>query len=68
MYSHVLTEGTKSTLAILIASKILPAGAYLAGGTAVALHLGHRISLDLDFFTPKQFQTEKVLESLKKIQ
>jgi predicted nucleotidyltransferase component of viral defense system len=24
---------------------------YLAGGSAVALHLGHRISVDLDFFT-----------------
>jgi hypothetical protein len=28
---------------------------YLAGGTAVALHLGHRISYDLDFFNPKTF-------------
>lgn len=27
-------------------------GFYLAGGTAVALHLGHRRSLDLDWFTP----------------
>ncbi|MHB1044653.1 MAG: nucleotidyl transferase AbiEii/AbiGii toxin family protein [Thermoanaerobaculia bacterium] len=27
------------------------AGFYLAGGTAVAVHLGHRISLDLDFFS-----------------
>jgi hypothetical protein len=26
-------------------------GFYLAGGTAVALHLGHRESLDLDWFT-----------------
>lgn len=25
-------------------------GAYLAGGTAIALHLGHRVSIDLDFF------------------
>jgi hypothetical protein len=24
---------------------------YLAGGTAVAIHLGHRLSLDLDFFS-----------------
>jgi predicted nucleotidyltransferase component of viral defense system len=26
-------------------------GLYLAGGTAIALHLGHRISRDLDLFT-----------------
>ncbi len=25
---------------------------YLAGGTGLALHLGHRISVDLDFFSP----------------
>lgn len=30
----------------------LPSQTYLAGGTAVALHLGHRLSVDLDFFTP----------------
>jgi hypothetical protein len=25
---------------------------YLAGGTALALQIGHRVSIDLDFFTP----------------
>src|SRR3989338_7648641 len=34
--------------------------AYLAGGTALALQIGHRISVDLDFFTKRQFN-EKVL-------
>ncbi len=29
--------------------------AYLAGGTALALHLSHRISVDLDFFVPEAF-------------
>jgi len=28
-------------------------GFYLAGGTAVALHLGHRRSIDLDWFAPE---------------
>lgn len=27
---------------------------YLAGGTALALQLGHRLSIDLDFFSPTQ--------------
>jgi hypothetical protein len=27
---------------------------YLAGGTALALQLGHRLSVDLDFFTPTE--------------
>jgi Nucleotidyl transferase AbiEii toxin, Type IV TA system len=33
----------------LIAS-LVPVGAYLGGRTAIAVHLGHRISRDLDFF------------------
>ncbi|MGH9099081.1 MAG: nucleotidyl transferase AbiEii/AbiGii toxin family protein [Acidimicrobiales bacterium] len=34
---------------------ILPSGAYLGGGTAVAVHLRHRESRDLDFFVPEPF-------------
>lgn len=34
---------------------------YLAGGTALALHAGHRRSLDLDFFTPRGDFSLKVL-------
>jgi hypothetical protein len=29
---------------------LVPPDAYLGGGTAIAVHLGHRISRDLDFF------------------
>ncbi len=32
-----------------------PRGFYLAGGTALAIHLAHRISVDLDWFTPDSF-------------
>ncbi len=31
-----------------------PQGHFLAGGTAVALHLGHRHSVDLDWFLPAE--------------
>lgn len=30
---------------------------YLAGGTALALQLGHRISIDLDFFSGSEFKS-----------
>jgi hypothetical protein len=30
---------------------------YLAGGTALALHLGHRTSIDLDFFSESEVET-----------
>lgn len=39
--------------------------AILAGGTALALQLGHRISVDLDFFTSVKFQSEKVVSELR---
>lgn len=38
---------------------------YLAGGTALALHLGHRISFDLDFFTPAVFDEKTLAAELK---
>ena len=38
---------------------------YLAGGTALALSMGHRKSVDLDFFTKdKSFNNVKLLKNL----
>lgn len=37
----------------------------LAGGTALALHLGHRISIDLDFFTDVTFNVESVITEIR---
>jgi predicted nucleotidyltransferase component of viral defense system len=39
--------------------------AYLAGDTALTLHLGHRLSEDLDFFTPKEFSELSLISELK---
>lgn len=41
--------------------------AYLAGGTAIALHLGHRISRDLDFFTSTRFEESILSQQLEEI-
>ncbi|MEW6102799.1 MAG: nucleotidyl transferase AbiEii/AbiGii toxin family protein [bacterium] len=38
---------------------------YLAGGTDLALQLGHRKSIDLDFFSPTLFNTDIVLENIQ---
>lgn len=40
--------------------------AMLAGGTALALHIGHRISEDLDFFTTKDFRVESIISEIRK--
>ena len=42
-------------------------GFYLAGGTALALHYGHRISADLDF-CKESFSAESVLAQLQLLQ
>jgi len=54
MFEETLIKGAKENLALLGRSGILKE-AYLVGGTAAALQLGHRISVDLDFFTTKEF-------------
>lgn len=38
--------------------------AYLAGGTALALQIGHRISVDLDFFTRQVFNETNLSKTL----
>lgn len=43
----------------------LPGGTYLAGGTAVALYLGHRISVDIDLFTEKEFYCSPIILSIR---
>ena len=40
---------------------------YLAGGTALALHLGHRESEDFDFFSQEDFSNDFLHAQLKKI-
>lgn len=40
---------------------------YLSGGTALALHLGHRQSEDLDFFTKDKFKPELLQQKLSPI-
>lgn len=40
---------------------------YLAGGTALALQIGHRDSVDFDFFTKNNFSTSELFYDLKGI-
>lgn len=37
---------------------------FLVGGTSLALQFGHRISVDLDLFTRKSFESDKIIESI----
>jgi hypothetical protein len=66
MFEQSLPESTRRYLALL-AEKKISRGFYLAGGTAMALHLGHRLSIDLDFFTPEHFDINTLEESLQEL-
>ena len=45
-------------------SKTTAVGFALAGGTSLALRLGHRLSIDLDFFTPTHFEPATLAQQL----
>lgn len=55
MFESVLSGDAQDALAILGKSGLL-SQAYLAGGSALALQLGHRRSERLDFFHRKNFR------------
>jgi len=40
---------------------------YLAGGTALALQIAHRDSIDFDFFTAEDFNSEELLREAKDV-
>lgn len=61
MYSEILNENQR---------QLLPAMArfrreyYLVGGTAIALHIGHRRSIDFDMFKSAPISHKKILDKL----
>lgn len=63
MYENILNTEQKSNLELL--GKMPEVRRfYLAGGTALALQIGHRYSVDLDFFIAEKFSTTKLLKKL----
>jgi hypothetical protein len=59
---HILPADTAT--AWLTLAPHLPAELYLGGGTAVAVHLGHRESRDLDFFFHQEVDLDSVRDLL----
>lgn len=66
MFLEAVPDALKSNLEAIAKEKIFKQF-YLAGGTALALQLGHRISRDLDFFTPDDFSEKKIISTLEKL-
>jgi len=63
MHEEILEEKQKKLLTLL--SKFSPQFG-LVGGTAIALHLGHRRSIDFDLFTTVDFDTDKIRGIIRK--
>jgi len=66
LFDRVLPGNTSALLALLGQHKAIQE-AYLAGGTALALQLGHRYSFDLDFFTPTPFDEKELINTIQSI-
>lgn len=65
MYEYTMSKDRHDLLTKLVCS--LPENFYLAGGTALALQLGHRWSEDLDFFSEHKFDSFSLIAKLSKI-
>jgi len=67
-HTNILKIETRRALEFLASQKWLKKTRwYFAGGTALALHQGHRLSLDLDFFNPqKDFNIKRLLSHFEK--
>jgi hypothetical protein len=48
-----------------VSSALADSDFYLAGGTALAVRIGHRLSVDLDLFSPTFNAVEPLLESVR---
>ncbi len=65
MFYEAVPQHVASLLSKL-SSFPLPNNTYLAGGTAVTLYLGHRVSIDIDLFTKEHFLTGPIIDTIGK--
>ena len=64
IHTEVLSKAQKEVLPDL-SKALFNADFYLAGGTALALHIGHRQSIDFDWFTPQLGDPEALFHRLR---
>ena len=64
MFYNVLDKKRREILPLL---KSFKKDFYLAGGTALALQIGHRDSVDFDFFSKKDINTKELFNKVKDV-
>ncbi|MCX6766599.1 MAG: nucleotidyl transferase AbiEii/AbiGii toxin family protein [Candidatus Moranbacteria bacterium] len=57
MHKEILTKGQIELLPLV---KEFKSKFYMVGGTAIALHIGHRRSVDFDLFSEEKFQNLRI--------
>jgi Nucleotidyl transferase AbiEii toxin, Type IV TA system len=65
MFEESVLDTRARRLLRMLGSLLCPRGFFLVGGTALALHCGHRKSDDLDFFTREPFDVDRLLGDLE---
>ncbi len=63
MHKEVLTSQQIDILPLL---EIFSKDYFLVGGTAIALHIGHRRSIDFDLFTPHDIKRQQIRNIIEK--
>lgn len=63
LYRTAVLPATLELLKNIMAKPAL-SGFYLAGGTSLALQIGHRLSVDLDFFGNRPFEAQEILDEI----
>jgi hypothetical protein len=61
MHPEILSPEQTSLLPLI---KLFRKEFYLVGGTAIALHIGHRKSIDFDLFRATSFNSRKILDKI----
>ena len=54
-----------ASLLPVVAKALQPFGPVLAGGTALALQIGHRVSVDFEFFTDREVELAAVVQTMQ---
>jgi len=63
MHKEILTKKQASLLPLI---KSFSKDFFLAGGTAIAFHIGHRESIDFDIFTNKEFKSLRIKNQISR--
>ena len=62
MHKEILNHNQVQLLNLI---KVFKREFYLVGGTAIALYIGHRRSIDFDLFKSRSFSANKILNKIK---